>query len=178
MINYIFIKTSLLYLKIKMDNEIKIIGENRDIKQYRTHIDYEDSDIYLDPNTKENTVDLWVDENDEKEKKDDKNEKNIRFFTIKNTYEYPRETEVAPVIHKNENSGSKKKKDKQSKDTELTDEELARLEEVRKRRQQFQEQKKLKEEQEALQKQKKLEEEEANKNKKVFVVKNKRKKRK
>lgn len=155
---------------------MKLIGENKDIKHYKNIIDYEDSDIYLDPNTKENTVDLWIDEKNEKE--DDKSGKHVKFFTVKNTYEYPRETEETPVVHKNENSGSKKKKDKSSKDTELTDEELARLEEVRKRRQQFQEQKRLKEEQEALQKQKKLEEEEANKNKKVFVVKNKKKKRK
>ena len=51
---------------------MKIIGEDKDIKHFKDAIDYEDSQIYLDPSNKNNTYELWVeDESKEDEKKED-----------------------------------------------------------------------------------------------------------
>ena len=97
---------------------MKIIGEDKDIKHFKDVIDYEDSLIYLDPSNKNNTYELWVEEEDvkkEAEKKEDdktdtKEKKHVKFFVIKNTYEYPHEIENRKVHKKNE--GNKKKKEK------------------------------------------------------------------
>ena len=124
---------------------MKIIGEEKDIKHFKDVIDYEDSQIYLDPSNKKNTYELWVEEEnskekDEEDKKEDKKEeekennekekRKVKFFVVKNTYEYPHEVDNRSFQKKNE--GGKKKKEKKivDDDDELTEEEAKRLEET------------------------------------------------
>ena len=170
-------------------NEMKIIGEDKDIKHFKDEIDYEDSQIYLDPSNKNNTNELWVEEEDiqkEEYKKevDEKGRKKVKFFVIKNTYEYPHEIANRPVTKKIEGNKKKKEKKVEDYDDDLTEEEIARLEEIRKRKKKFQEQEKIKKEKEkeALLKKQRLEEEDKKKkesqNRNAQLIKNKKKKKK
>ena len=119
---------------------MEIIGADQDIKYFKDEIDYEDSEIYLDKNDNEKTANLWVEpedlgkkaENDEKEK-----ENKVKFFAIKNTYEYPHEEENIKIIKQEDNIQKKKKKI--DYDCELTEEEKKRLEEAKLRRKQKEE---------------------------------------
>ena len=134
--------------------DMKIIGIDKDIKHFKDEIDYSDSQIYLGPSDKEKTYNLWV-EPEDLSKKENTKEKKVKFFAIKNTYEYPHETENVKVVKK---EGNKRKKEKKisNDDDEMTEEEKKRLEEIRERR-------RIREEMERLKKEKEKEEEEANK---------------
>ena len=123
---------------------MKIIGEDEDIKRFTDEIDYEDSEIYLGPSDIEKTRNLWVEPEDLK-KSEKTNEKKVKFFTIKNTYEYPHEQDNTKI----EKKEVIKKKDKKSvNDDELTESERKRLEEVRMRRKEAEEMAKYKKEKE------------------------------
>ena len=126
-------------------NEMEIIGADQDIKHYKDDIDYEDPQIYLGASDIEKTLNLWV-EPEDISKDDKKEEKKVKFFTIKNTYEYPHEQENVPIVKKEE---IKKKKEKKiDYDDDLTEEEKKRLEEARMRRKQKEEMEKYMKEKE------------------------------
>ena len=125
-------------------NEMEIIGAEEDIKHFTDEIDYEDSQIYLGPFDSEKISNLWV-EPEDVSKMEKNGEKKVKFFTIKNTYEYPHEEENIKITVKKEVTSSRKqKKSKNNFDNELTEDELKRLEEVRMRRKQAEEIEKFK----------------------------------
>ena len=76
-----------------------------DIKHFKDEIDYEDSQIYLGSSDIEKTVNLWVEPKDIS-KEDKKEEKKVKFFVIKNTYEYPHEEENVQIVKKEEKTQS------------------------------------------------------------------------
>ena len=167
---------------------MEIIGAEEDIKHFTDEIDYEDSQIYLGPFDSEKISNLWV-EPEDVSKMEKNGEKKVKFFTIKNTYEYPHEEEnIKTIVKKEVTSKKKEKKSKNNFDNELTEEELKRLEEVRMRRKQAEEIEKFKKEKEKEQeeenKQKNKEKEEEEKKRKerqernAMLVKNKKKKKK
>ena len=169
-------------------NEMEIIGEEQDIKHFKDEIDYEDSQIYLGPFDSEKISNLWV-EPEDVSKMEKNEEKKVKFFTIKNTYEYPHEEEnVKTTVKKEVISKKKEKKSKNNFDNELTEAELKRLEEVRMRRKQAEEIEKFKKEKEKAEeeenKEKNKEKEEEEKKRKerqernAMLVKNKKKKKK
>ena len=119
-------------------NEMEIIGQDQDIKCFKDEIDYEDSEIYLGKNDNEKTANLWVEPEDlAKEDKKEEKDKKVKFFAIKNTYEYPHEEENIKIIKQEDNNQKKKKKI--DYDCELTEEEKKRLEEAKMRRKQKEE---------------------------------------
>ena len=167
---------------------MEIIGADQDIKHFKDEIDYEDSQIYLGSFDTEKTSNLWV-EPEELANMEKNGEKKVKFFTIKNTYEYPHEEEkIKTVVKKEVTSKKKEKKSKNNFDNELTEDELRRLEEVRMRRKQAEEIEKFKKEKEKEEKEEnkeknKQKEEEEKKRKErqernAMLVKNKKKKKK
>ena len=132
-------------------NNMEIIGIDKDIKHFKDEIDYEDSQIYLGPSDKEKTYNLWIepeDLNKKEESKDENKVKKVKFLAIKNTYEYPHETENVKIVKKEGNKRKKEKKIIQDYDDEMTPEEKERLEKIKEERRQRQEMERLKKEKE------------------------------
>ena len=77
---------------------MKIIGADQDIKHFTDEIDYEDSEIYLGPNDYEKTSNLWVEPEDLSKEEKTEEKKVVKFFAIKNTYEYPHEDNNVKII--------------------------------------------------------------------------------
>ena len=93
-----------------ISNEMKIIGEDKDIKHFIDVKDYEDSQIYLDPSNKNNTYELWVEEEDAKKVEEKKDEKKKD--------EEKKEEEKKEEEKKEEEKKEEKKKEEEKKEEE------------------------------------------------------------